>query len=264
MPSLSYLLTYRESDAERRANLLAVLAWLGQFPDIEVVLVEQDALPRLQAPLPSFVSMIFAYNPGAFNRAWGLNVAFRHAHATLLACADADMLLEPEALRAAIQAGQRAEAVKPYRALHDVDAAGSEKVRTAPGDVGKLDLAGHLASRADKGEHVNFGSGMFLIRRDVYHRIGGFDERFVGWGGEDDAMTIKLRRLGVGLAESNDRAAWHLWHPRSAQTTSGQPHYAANLALLEDYRRATPVQLERLAEIQRQLLGHRDKFRPEN
>jgi hypothetical protein len=264
MPSLSYLLTYRESDAVRRANLLAVLEWLGQFADTEVVLVEQDALPRLQAPLPAYVSAIFAYNPGPFNRSWGLNVAFRGAHANLLACADADVLMEPEGLRAAVQAGQRAEAVKPYRTLHDVDAAGSEKVRAAAADVGKVDLSGHLTSRADQGEHVNFGGGLFLIRRDVYHRIGGFDERFVGWGGEDDAMTLKLRRLGVGLAEANDRVAWHLWHPRSTQTTSGQPHYHANLALLEDYRRATPVQLERLAEIQRQLNGHRDKFRPQN
>ncbi len=67
MQGLSYLITYRESGSdERRANLLAVLSWLEQWPEIDIVVVEQDAVPRLDAPLNRAGVARFAYNPGPF------------------------------------------------------------------------------------------------------------------------------------------------------------------------------------------------------
>jgi hypothetical protein len=44
----SAIVTYRGADgSERRANLDAVLAWLAATPDVEAIVVEQDAFPRL-------------------------------------------------------------------------------------------------------------------------------------------------------------------------------------------------------------------------
>lgn len=54
-------------------------------------------------------------------------------------------------------------------------------------------------------------------------------------------MTQKRHRAGAQVAEIDGAVppALHRWHPRSVETTSGQPHYAENCRLLDDYRAPT-------------------------
>src|SRR5262249_45492635 len=39
----------------------------------------------------------------------------------------------------------------------------------------------------------NFKGGTLAIRRETYFQLGGFDEGFVGWGGEDNEMYDRCR-----------------------------------------------------------------------
>ncbi len=50
--------------------------------------------------------------------------------------------------------------------------------------------------------------------REDFVRVNGFDERFVGWGQEDDDLGLRLRASGVHLESILDRT-WtlHAWHP---------------------------------------------------
>jgi GT2 family glycosyltransferase len=107
-----------------------------------------------------------------------------------------------------------------------------------------------------------FAGGIFVIGREPYLRLGGFDERFRGWGGEDDAMTIKLRRAGMRLAECGERPALHLSHPRGPESTQGQPNYSSNRQLLADYEAYRDDELTRLCEVQRQVIGNPHKYSP--
>ena len=87
------IVTYRGAPgSDRRANLDAVLAWLARSPDLGTIVVEQDTHPRLAPPLPHpGARVVFAYNAGPFNRAWGLNVGARMSAAAAVA-ADFSML----------------------------------------------------------------------------------------------------------------------------------------------------------------------------
>ena len=38
--------------------------------------------------------------------------------------------------------------------------------------------------------------GIFIIQREFFARAGGFDERFTGWGGEDDDMSNRIKHHG--------------------------------------------------------------------
>jgi hypothetical protein len=263
MQGLSYLITYRESGSrDRRENLLAVLAWLRQWPAIEVVVVEQDSVPRLDAPLEYGDGVArFAYNPGPFNKAWGLNLALGFARGPLLAVGDADVLA-PHTLAAAVERCRQVVAVKPYRSI--VDLTPEETARVRAGEWGLLparpDQA--LPNREGQGEYVVFGGGLFLIQREWLVRLGGFDERFRGWGGEDDAMTQKLRRAGVEAMQLDGPPAVHLWHPRSPETTFGHAHYADNVRLLDAYQAYSDAEFTRLCEVGRQLMGNLHKYRP--
>ena len=101
-----------------------------------------------------------------------------------------------------------------------------------------------------------------MIGRDSYLRLGGFEERFRGWGGEDDAMSITLRRMGMRVAECGELPALHLWHPREPEATHGQPYYAANRQLLADYQAYRDDELAHLCEVQRQVIGNPHKYSP--
>lgn len=265
MHDLSYLITYRESGSrDRLDNLLAVLAWLAQWPSIEVVIIEQDDVPRLDASLPCAGAVLrFAYNPGLFNKAWGLNVALRFARGSVLAIGDADVIA-PHTFALAAQRCREVAAVKPYRTIVDLTPEQSARVRAGEWSWLPERPAAAPPSREGQGEYIVFGGGLFLIQREWLLRLGGFDERFRGWGGEDDAMTQKLRRAAVPTEELDGPPALHLWHPRAPKTTFGQPHYTDNRRLLDDYHGYSAAEFARLCEVQRQLMGHLNKYRPED
>ena len=55
------------------------------------------------------------------------------------------------------------------------------------------------------------GGGIFAITPDAYRTAGGFDPRFVGWGGEDLAFAAALRTI-VGEPARLEASVWHLHH----------------------------------------------------
>ena len=257
----SAIVTYRGADgSERRANLDAVLAWLARTPDTEAIVVEQDAFPRLAAPLPHpSARVVFAFNAGPFNKAWGLNVGARHAAGAVLALGDADVIVPGGIAQAASIAASSMQVVKPYRTLVDLTPDESGRVRRG----GAIDaVAASRANRDAIGERLVLCGGWFLIRRDAFAAIGGFDERFVGWGGEDDAMTLKVELARLATCELDPGPALHLWHPRTHASTYGHANYASNVALLADYARYDEATIARLFEVGRQTYGHRDKYVP--
>jgi GT2 family glycosyltransferase len=56
--------------------------------------------------------------------------------------------------------------------------------------------------------------GDFGVWRSDFEQVNGFDERFVGWGQEDDDLGLRLRAAGVRLESILDRTwSLHVWHP---------------------------------------------------
>lgn len=63
------------------------------------------------------------------------------------------------------------------------------------------------------------GNNFGVWRRD-FERVNGVDERFVGWGQEDDDLGLRLRAAGVKLESIVDRTfSLHVWHPIDGSAT---------------------------------------------
>lgn len=88
-------------------------------------------------------------------------------------------------------------------------------------------------------------SSMLVVPRTVWNTVGGFDTRFKGWGGEDNAFWRACAVL-TGPPERVDGNAFHLWHPPSTGKHSGLD-YTRNVSLWRRYQSAhTPTQMRRV------------------
>lgn len=71
------------------------------------------------------------------------------------------------------------------------------------------------------------------MRADLFEIVGGFDERFHGWGHEDVAAFHAMRTLrGVDQLPGT---CFHLYHRPSFQAAKRTPEYQAGGALVERY-----------------------------
>lgn len=82
--------------------------------------------------------------------------------------------------------------------------------------------------------HPNTFSSVLAVPRSLWEAVGGFDERFVGWGWEDLAFWAACSAIGGGFHRVQGDI-YHLWHPRSWEANEGGPHHPANQVLGERY-----------------------------
>ncbi len=236
MPShrFSYLLTYRESDLARRQNLDYILTLLRSDPTLEVVLVEQDSTAHLELADTADLKYLFVENDGPFNKSWGLNLAAKMATCDRLIFADADILLSAHALDEMVMCMDKgADAINPYNRLVDLSEDESKQLLSHALEV-QIDRLETQLNRKAKGQHPPFCGGAYAITRKLYEQCGGMDERFEGWGGEDDAMSKRLAYHAKNMHSLN-QTAYHLWHKSCDTLSDFEPNYIRNFALLTMY-----------------------------
>jgi hypothetical protein len=80
----------------------------------------------------------------------------------------------------------------------------------------------------------NSQGGSTLVRKEVYWKIGGHDESFRGWGGEDLEFLERLKTQK--LFRGGMFPALHLWHRPAEKKSSGH----RNQELLTNLKKQTP------------------------
>ena len=216
---ISYIIGYRQSSTDRLTGLKFVLSWLGKYlPEMEIILVEQDEQPKLDISLPSNCKKFFVYNPGLYNRCWAFNVGVKKAGKEILAFADSDMFMSQEDYIRCFEACLMYEAVNPN---------GNRVINVSDTDSGNLSYK-ELENR----KLWTFAAGIMLMQRQAIEKIGGWDERFEGWGVEDDAITHLIRNVLSNIT-LNCRM-YHVDHARSAFDGSTQPNYLFNKKIFEE------------------------------
>jgi len=210
IPDLSVLIGHRGE--QRLPLLLATLESLAAQTEVrlECLVIEQDDEPRIAAALPAWVRHVHdpPKPPGApYNRSQTFNVGARHALGRVLLLHDNDMLVpEGYGQRVLERIDRGFEVINPKRYVFYLDQAASEAV-----------LRGCSATEGPAGTIVQNleAGGSMAIRADTYRAIGGMDEAFVGWGGEDNEFWDRCLTRPTWIWGYEPIV--HLWHP-------SQPH----------------------------------------
>ncbi len=180
---------------------------------------------------------------GPFNRARAVNRAARAAGAWDVALIiDADIWVPEHRARLAVK---RATATGQLSYAHTAWW-GTTGVTCADLLAGRLDLDDWDAW-PDDAWHVRnplSNSCCLAVRRDLWDRIGGYDERFQGWGGEDWMFYDAAITLGGAAWRPGPEPVIHLWHPLTDEAQAahaGQPNvlHDANVALGKRWNAAT-------------------------
>jgi glycosyltransferase involved in cell wall biosynthesis len=235
------------AEPDRLCNAVGCLRALN-LQDLErwryrILLVEQDGQPRLREELASLVDRyVFAYNPGPYNRGWAFNIGARMVRDTTeaLCLIDADLLVGPGFLRRGLEALRAGGgALQPFARVVYLDAAESRRAMAERErkPLGAFSPAGYRGRTFTTSQ-----GGCLWVDLAVYEAVGGHDERFRGWGGEDREFWARLARA-TPIRRIEDTML-HLYHPPPRfgdEVTMANQRLLAELEQQPDRRPAAPI-----------------------
>lgn len=198
-PAVSFIIGHRGE--ARLPLLLETLGSIAAQRDVpvECIVVEQSETPG--AELPSWVRRVHTpieSDALPYNRSWAFNAGAEVAQSRLLVLHDNDIL---------VPAAYASELVKRHAEGHEF-----------------IDLKRFLFYLDERKQleriSQNLLGGSIAADRDAYFAIGGFDESFVGWGGEDNEFHERAatrRTFAFGYLPFI-----HLWHAPQAEKPGAQ------------------------------------------
>jgi len=136
--------------------------------------------------------------------------------------ADADTIGQPELIPAAVEAAQQGVIAYPFTRFEGWTPQQTQAV-----------YQGRPPGRGRGVKHPSPG-GILAVDRALFETVGGWDEKFVGWGYEDLAFAVACRTLGGVHREPG--TIYHLWHPVAAEKPAAIRYKTTNRARRDRYK----------------------------
>lgn len=205
-PEVSVLIGHRGT--ERLPLLLETLKCIAAQKDVglECIVIEHDISMKLAGKLPAWIRHVFvAAEPGnPYNRSFTFNQGALYARGNILLLHDNDMLIPAKYVSNIAQIVNNGyQVVNPKRYVFYLT-----KIHTAEIVNGTKTFS---SSAPDYIVQNLEAGGSMAITLDSYVSLGGMDESFVGWGGEDNEFWERCRTLRTWIW--GYEPVIHLWHP---------------------------------------------------
>ena len=170
------------------------------------------------------------HDDGPFNRSAAINAAARDAGDWDVAVIiDADVLPEQRPVLGAVKLAAAGFAASAFSVRRHLSKPGTAQV-----------MAGYRGDwrPLTKQTFRDSVSGAYVVGRDLFDQVGGFDDGFCGWGWEDVAFKLATETLAECPMVRTGGTLWHLWHPTSPERDERSPLFVANRERCRRYRRA--------------------------
>ena len=224
MKKFTYIICHMNCSEYRQQNLITVIKYLRQLysDEIEIIVSEQGLK---KSNIKNIDNHFFYKNDGLFTKAKLCNEGSYLASTEKIIFADNDIILAKELIDTMISKLDSVEAVNPYKNVIDMDEQSSKLFHT---DLKTLTYSNNLRYS------LVFAGGVFGMTKHGYFKLGGFDERYIGWGGEDDGMSYVIEKL-CSRYES-DAYCYHLYHDRVTNGLPYHEHYDINCNITNEIR----------------------------
>ncbi|OYP39160.1 hypothetical protein CGZ80_00490 [Rhodopirellula sp. MGV] len=191
---------------------LTLMSLIGQTGvSIEIIVCEIGPRAELEHQLPTGIRYLHVPmdNANGFNKSIALNRAAELATGEVLLVHDGDYVVPADFVRTTLTQIGSADGIRPCRFIFHLDRVTTQRVleqHRLPEVVGIEKI-------------VQNNPTPMAVKRDAYQRIGGHDEDYFGWGGEDTEFISRLRTSS--MIEGGTTFALHLWHPAAPKKASG-------------------------------------------
>lgn len=232
---VTFMIPCRIESPDRRRNLRILVSYLRKHLHTNILICEDNPerrdVPGIMAGL-GFTEADYGYihldgNDSPFtHKAKQINVMAEAARTPILVVQDTDVVVEPTQYVFAQHAVRGGAALAcPFNGLFfDIAAdyiAGVEQ-HLAVGQIDLFDPRNDMLYKNSYGGSVFFG-------RDVFTRLGGFNENFISWGWEDFEIYRRLEKLDERV-ERMWGPLLHLSHARATNSLKQNPWYDHNTA----------------------------------
>lgn len=193
---------------------------------------------RIEFFFPESSIYVGSGGDGEFNRSAAINEAFSQINdERVIVINDADTIWNPTVVvNGLFNLRYDGKFIIPYNTYYIMDTPSTFKLLDLPvyAEILKDEFDYDIIAEENRSVyHAPPISGVLIMRSEHFKDIGGFDERFVGWGEEDVAFVIKATKL-LGRPYRPVGDVYHLWHPRGQDYS--QPNYGNNQRILRlDY-----------------------------
>ena len=230
----SFIISYRENSEDRKYNLKVLLTWLSYVQDgnTEIIIVEQDCYKKInwldEIKGNEFIKHIFVKNDGIFNVGWGYNIGANQSTSDILIFNSVDLLVRHIAIKNSILHLDRHGVVKPYKSTYYLPK--EETIRFVESQF----VLPTIPIIVPVVEKLNT-SGCFIMKKETFFNLKGFDEDCYGYGYECEIMDEKINKLGMKSFVMNDTSI-HLHHQDHVNNTSDYYFFKnTNKVLYEEY-----------------------------
>jgi glycosyltransferase involved in cell wall biosynthesis len=243
----TFIIGYRHKK-DRLDNLKKTLEWMYSFNNCEIIIVEQDIHSKIKE-FNFLVKHIFVKSNQPYNRSWAFNIGTRYANTDILVFTDSDLIIDKENLLKSFDSLSEYDVISPYDKV--IDLTKSESNLNID-NIFKINKEGRGELDNQK---INLCGGMVIFKKSAINQIGGWSERFMSWGGEDDYQSLKVNTF-LKSKELNG-VCYHLYHQKQKIDSE---LYSNNLQLLAKLKEYTKQDLTNEILKTTKIYGRKNKY----
>jgi predicted glycosyltransferase involved in capsule biosynthesis len=264
MSQLTFVTHLRFDHEYRIKNFQNILNYYSSnIPNSKFVVVEDDVEHNKnfdKITWPKGTTYLFFKNEGLYHRTKALNIGIKYANTPFVVSLDTDCLVPKKSLIKCIEALSNGATIAwPYNGyVIDISYEMYEQF-TQNGQqleffysnlpvitdlqLGQSTNAGCTVRCTNNPSQLGVG-GIVMFHKNKFIELGGYNEKFIAWGGEDNELDQRILTLQHKKFrdESSDAILFHLPHPNAIRHNN--PYYQSNAAELIRVEKMSKLELE--------------------